>query len=72
MVSCKPAKLDAVVDGKKKKVECFEVVFEDTVFFPEGGGQVRLRNTSFICVWCVFTSLSTPLLRLLHTFWHIC
>lgn len=39
VVSCKPAKLDVVVDGKKKKVECFEVVFEDTIFFPEGGGQ---------------------------------
>lgn len=40
VVSCRPAKLDVVNDGKKEKQECFEVVFEDTVFFPEGGGQV--------------------------------
>jgi len=29
--------------GKKVKpveVRCYEVTFEDTVFFPEGGGQV--------------------------------
>ncbi|CAL4154820.1 unnamed protein product [Meganyctiphanes norvegica] len=39
VVSCQAAKLDQVVGGKKHKVECFEVTFEDTVLFPEGGGQ---------------------------------
>ena len=40
VVSCKPAKLDMLVEGKKKKVACYEVTFEDTILFPEGGGQV--------------------------------
>ena len=34
VVSCKPAKLD----GK----DCYEIILEDTVLFPEGGGQVSL------------------------------
>lgn len=38
-MSCQPKKLEQVVNGKKKKVECFAVTFEDTVLFPEGGGQ---------------------------------
>ena len=33
VISCKPGK----INGK----EAFEVVLEDTVLFPEGGGQVR-------------------------------
>ena len=32
VVSCKPAKLDGI-DG-------YEIVMEDTILFPEGGGQV--------------------------------
>lgn len=32
--SCQPAKIDGKRDG-------YEVVLEDTVLFPEGGGQVR-------------------------------
>lgn len=40
MVSCKPANIEVLVNGKKKKIDCYEVVFEDTIFFPEGGGQV--------------------------------
>lgn len=39
VVSCKPVKQEFVQEGKKKKVDCFEVTFEDTVLFPEGGGQ---------------------------------
>ena len=35
VVSCKPAQLD----GR----DCYEVVLEDTVLFPEGGGQVSSR-----------------------------
>ena len=33
-------------NGKKVDVKGFEVIFEDTVFFPEGGGQ----NTDLGCV----------------------
>ncbi|KAK4305998.1 hypothetical protein Pmani_022144 [Petrolisthes manimaculis] len=39
VVSCVPANIQLVVNGKKKKVDCYETIFEDTVFFPEGGGQ---------------------------------
>ena len=39
MVSCKPAKLKQNVGGKKREINGFNVVFEDTVLFPEGGGQ---------------------------------
>lgn len=46
VVSCKPAKIDVVVDGKKKKEACHEVIFEDTILFPEGGGQPDDRGTA--------------------------
>ncbi|KAG0717148.1 Alanyl-tRNA editing protein Aarsd1-B [Chionoecetes opilio] len=46
VVSCKPAKIDVVVDGKKKKTACYEVTFEDTILFPEGGGQPDDRGTA--------------------------
>ncbi|KAK7076244.1 Alanyl-tRNA editing protein Aarsd1 [Halocaridina rubra] len=39
VASCNPAKLEIIQNGKKKKIDCFEVTFKDTVFFPEGGGQ---------------------------------
>ncbi|XP_045615365.1 alanyl-tRNA editing protein Aarsd1-B [Procambarus clarkii] len=39
VVTCKPAKQEIIVNGKKKKVDCYEMTFEDTVMFPEGGGQ---------------------------------
>ncbi|KAG7156272.1 Alanyl-tRNA editing protein Aarsd1-A-like [Homarus americanus] len=45
VVSCKPAKQDVVVNGKKKKIDCYETTFEDTVMFPEGGGQPDDRGT---------------------------
>jgi len=44
VVSCTAAQIDRVVQGKKEKVEGYEVLLEDTVFFPEGGGQVKLKN----------------------------
>ena len=38
--SCTPSEL--TVPGKKKeKVQGYEVILEDTILFPEGGGQVR-------------------------------
>jgi len=43
VVSCTAAQIDRVVQGKKEKVEGYEVLLEDTVFFPEGGGQVKIK-----------------------------
>jgi hypothetical protein len=40
VVSAKPSKLTITRDGKKLSVSGFEVVYEDTILFPEGGGQV--------------------------------
>ncbi|KAK7092875.1 alanyl-tRNA editing protein Aarsd1-B-like [Littorina saxatilis] len=39
VVSCKPVQITVSQNGKKTKVQCHEVVLEDTVLFPEGGGQ---------------------------------
>ncbi|XP_046458517.1 alanyl-tRNA editing protein Aarsd1-B-like [Daphnia pulex] len=39
VVSCSPCQIERLVQGKKEKVQAFEVLLEDTVFFPEGGGQ---------------------------------
>nr|CAH0109184.1 unnamed protein product [Daphnia galeata] len=39
VVSCSPCQIERLVQGKKEKVPAFEVLLEDTVFFPEGGGQ---------------------------------
>jgi len=39
VVSCKPASRKKEQSGKKVELKGYEVVFEDTVFFPEGGGQ---------------------------------
>ena len=38
--SCEPELLEDIVGGKKQSVSCFEVILDDTVLFPEGGGQV--------------------------------
>lgn len=41
MVSCCPAELQTDGNGGKKEVlSGFQVVLEDTLLFPEGGGQV--------------------------------
>ncbi|KAL8559275.1 hypothetical protein ACOMHN_059966 [Nucella lapillus] len=45
VVSCQPAQVTVVQNGKKTKVQCQEVVLEDTVLFPEGGGQPDDRGT---------------------------
>ena len=42
--SCAPAELKIVKDGKKTTLKGFEVILEDTVLFPEGGGQVGAIN----------------------------
>jgi len=38
--SCEPGVLEDIVGGKKQSLSCFEVILDDTVLFPEGGGQV--------------------------------
>lgn len=43
--SCTPAELKVVQDGKKATLKGFEVILEDTVLFPEGGGQPDDRGT---------------------------
>ena len=40
VVSCETAQVTVTQNGKKNKVQCHEIVLEDTVLFPEGGGQV--------------------------------
>lgn len=39
VVSCEPSQIERLVQGKKEKIPAFEVILEDTIFFPEGGGQ---------------------------------
>ncbi|RXG67624.1 Alanyl-tRNA editing protein Aarsd1-A [Armadillidium vulgare] len=39
VLSCTPTKIAEEINGKKSSVDCYEVIFKDTVFFPEGGGQ---------------------------------
>jgi misacylated tRNA(Ala) deacylase len=38
---CEAGTLSTLVNGKKTKLAGFNVVLEDTVLFPEGGGQVN-------------------------------
>ncbi|KAJ8035531.1 Alanyl-tRNA editing protein Aarsd1 [Holothuria leucospilota] len=45
VVSCSPSKLKIAVNGKKEVVSGFDVICEDTVLFPEGGGQPDDRGT---------------------------
>ncbi|MEQ2275030.1 Alanyl-tRNA editing protein Aarsd1 [Xenotaenia resolanae] len=39
VVSCCPAELKQEVNGKKETLKGFDVILQDTVLFPEGGGQ---------------------------------
>ncbi|XP_051894527.1 alanyl-tRNA editing protein Aarsd1 [Pristis pectinata] len=39
VISCTPAELNTTVNGKKDTLKGFNVILEDTVLFPEGGGQ---------------------------------
>jgi len=43
VISCEPAVLEDIVGGKKQSLSCFEVILDDTVLFPEGGGQVCVK-----------------------------
>lgn len=40
MVSCEKSKLETTENGKKIFIEGYDVELEDTILFPEGGGQV--------------------------------
>lgn len=39
VVSCKDSQFQTITHGEEKVVNGFEVVLEDTILFPEGGGQ---------------------------------
>nr|CAD7394898.1 unnamed protein product [Timema cristinae] len=39
VLSCKEASLKTVINGKKELLNGFEVILDDTILFPEGGGQ---------------------------------
>jgi alanyl-tRNA synthetase len=41
-VTCTEAQLKTITNGKKSTLNGYEVVLEDTILFPEGGGQVYL------------------------------
>jgi Ser-tRNA(Ala) deacylase AlaX len=42
VVSCSPSQLKTVKNGKAETIEGFDIVCNDTILFPEGGGQVRM------------------------------
>ncbi|XP_014446208.1 alanyl-tRNA editing protein Aarsd1-like isoform X1 [Tupaia chinensis] len=47
VVSCSPAELQTEgSNGKKEVLSGFNVVLEDTLLFPEGGGQVPGQSLS--------------------------
>lgn len=45
-MSCKEVELNTIVNGKKEEINGYELILEDTILFPEGGGQVSGK-------WCV-------------------
>lgn len=49
VVSCTPAKLKLVTNGKKEQISGYEIICDDTVLFPEGGGQPDDRGTMNGC-----------------------
>lgn len=55
MKTCLPAKLKLTVNGKKEILDGFEVILEDTILFPEGGGQVMMskvnQNNVTVCLY---------------------
>ncbi|XP_062893899.1 alanyl-tRNA editing protein Aarsd1 [Mobula hypostoma] len=46
VVSCTPAELNTALHGKKETLKGFNVILEDTLLFPEGGGQaIKILGT---------------------------
>lgn len=50
MISCEKAKLETIENGKKVSIEGYDVELEDTILFPEGGGQVCLQNVYSVLI----------------------
>ncbi|PIK54334.1 putative alanyl-tRNA editing protein Aarsd1-B [Apostichopus japonicus] len=48
VASCTPSKLKIVNNGKKEQISGYDVICDDTVLFPEGGGQPDDRGTHLI------------------------
>lgn len=44
MVSCKEVELSTVINGKKEEIKGYELILDDTILFPEGGGQVSVSQ----------------------------
>lgn len=43
VVSCSKSQLETTIDGEKKKLDGYDVILENTIIFPEGGGQVCMQ-----------------------------
>lgn len=52
VVSCNKSQLETIVDGKKTKLDGYDVVLEDTIIFPEGGGQVCTYLRKICTIFC--------------------
>ena len=39
-MSCQKSEFSASINGKTVNVDGYEIILEDTILFPEGGGQV--------------------------------
>ena len=37
--SCTPGEFEKITNGKKENVKGFDIILEDSILFPEGGGQ---------------------------------
>jgi misacylated tRNA(Ala) deacylase len=61
-VTCTEGQLKTVTGGKVTTVSGYEVVLGDTIFFPEGGGQVYsiflCNSFPFMMSWFKFAILN--------------
>lgn len=59
-MSCNKSQLETTIDGKKQTLDGYDVILEDTIIFPEGGGQVCMCTGCPIFVvrpWLKFMKL---------------
>lgn len=58
MKDCFPSVHDIVENGQKRPQKGFEVILEDTILFPEGGGQVQflffITINNWLCLLRIF------------------
>lgn len=58
MKDCFPSVYDIVENGQKRPQKGFEVILEDTILFPEGGGQVQflffITINNLLCLLRIF------------------